>query len=162
VADQQALLAGGDQPQLVQVDADGLPLDRVQHHPDQPGRRRPALAGAADPPAAVHPQVAVQGPAVIEAGQQVFTAGERLDHGAAGDIDRGELRHPELAGREHGSAQRPVEGPRGQPYGVTFRHSSHSSWSTRADPSPPDPGGGPPPARAGFWRTWGGYLPVGT
>jgi len=66
-------------------------------------------------PAAGHPVVRAQRAAVGEAGQQGLAAGDDLADGRAGQVDRGQLWHPQFALGEGGASQGVVHPLGGQP-----------------------------------------------
>ena len=67
-----------------------------QDEPD-PVITRQVVAGRADPPGSLHPQVGVDGQPAVYPGQQVLAPGDGAGHGPPGQVGRGEPRHPEVA-----------------------------------------------------------------
>ena len=125
VADQPVLVGRGDDVDVVQAVADALPLVGGQHQADVVRRAAvPAGARSVDVPAAVHPEVGAQRPAVGEPDEQVLPAGHDLAHRGAAQVEGGQLRDAELAPAQRAAGQRGVHPLRGQPHGVSFGHAS--------------------------------------
>ena len=84
--------------------ADGGVLLVAEDRPDLVARAaRPALAGAVDLPAAVHPQVGVERQAALQPGEQVFAARRHVQDLVSGQIGRGVRRDAQV-----GHGQRPA------------------------------------------------------
>jgi phage shock protein A len=125
MADQAVLLGGGHEVDVVQPVADALPVLGREHQPHLV-RRAPVPAGArpVDVPAAVHPEVGAQRPAVAETDQQMLAAGDHLGDRRPGQVDGRQLRDAELTAAQRAAGQRGVHPLRGQPDGVSFGHPS--------------------------------------
>ena len=64
----------------------------------------------------------MQGEVVVDPGQQVLAPADHLGDGAAGEVGRGELRHPEVGAGQPPAGERVVQAAAGQPDGVTLGH----------------------------------------
>ena len=109
VADQGVLVRGRDEGHVVQPVADALPAVGGEDRADREGRAAvPARAGPVDVPTAVHAEVRAQGAVVGQADEQVLAAGDHLAHVDTGEVDGGQLRHPQFAAAQRRAGQRGV------------------------------------------------------
>ncbi len=123
VPDHARLLGGREHVDDRQPVADRLPVGVLQHDAHLPGRAaRPAVARPVQVPAAVHPEVRVQGEAAGQPGQHVLAARHHLAHRLPGQVERRELRYAEVGAHQRPAGERLVHPVRGQPDGVALRH----------------------------------------
>ena len=131
------------------------PRPRAGSRP-RPGRRRRARPGPGgracssarpveDPPGALHLQVGVQGPARpsgvgVDAGEQVLAAGDGLDDGAAGQVDGGDARHPEVGAASARGPTAPVQQPGRPPDRVALGHVSRPRLAAQPARGGDEPG----------------------
>ncbi len=73
-------------------------------------------------PGAVHPEVAVQGEAALEAGEEVLAAGGDVEGDAAGEVGGGEAGDAQVAAGECAACEGGVEPGRHAPDAVAFGH----------------------------------------
>src|SRR6476469_8328752 len=88
---------------------------------------RAVLNHALVPPLSLHAQVRVDGETVVEAVQQMLTATDHLECGAAAEVECGQFGPTQLAAGQWLTGQRLMQALRGAPDGVAFRHAGPGS-----------------------------------
>jgi hypothetical protein len=132
VTDDRVLGVGGNQFEHGQPEADRDPDRRLQDHPDlMVGATPPLLAGAVEVPAAVHPEMAVDGGTTGQAHQEVLASCNHRLHRSATEVGGRQGRHPEVGTGQLMAGQRLMQSLGRSPDGVALRHRSSPGGPAR-------------------------------
>lgn len=134
MADRLVLVPGAEQFEDGEPVADGGVLRVGEDGADLVGgATAPALARGVDAPGSVHPEMAVQGEAALDAGEEMLAARDDVQDRPAGEVGGGESGDAQVGAGEDPACECGVQTLGGLQDGVSFGHASMMRGGERRD-----------------------------